>query len=138
MSVSGCVLPVKTQSSRRRRRRTRIDVARTTLVAIEQGQRRARMIELQKLAKAYGTSVNALLRQEAIHVDFAPRFRKLIGSRDAAAAEAAELMANLARAEAELENLLGVRRAPKLSRGAAYLTWRCAGASRTRRDGVAA
>ncbi len=87
-----------------------IDVARTTLVAIEQGQRRAKMSELQKLAKAYGTSINALLRREAIQVDLVPRFRKLIGSKDAAAAEAAELMANLARAEVELENLLGVRR----------------------------
>ena len=87
-----------------------IDVARTTLVAIEQGQRRVRMGELQKLAKAYRTSVNALLRQEAIHVDLAPRFRKLIESKDVAAAEAADLMANLARAEVELENLLGVRR----------------------------
>lgn len=87
-----------------------IDVARTTLVAMEQGQRRARMSELQKLAKAYGTSVNALLRKEAIHVDLAPRFRKLIDSKDAAAEEAANLLANLAQAEVELENLLGVRR----------------------------
>ena len=114
-----------------------IDVARTTLVAVEQGQRPARMSELQKLAKAYGTSINALLRREAIQVDLAPRFRKLIGSKDAAAADAAELMANLARAEVELENLLGVRRVQNY-RGAAYLAWRCAGASRARRDGVAA
>jgi Zn-dependent peptidase ImmA (M78 family) len=87
-----------------------IDVARTTLIAIEQGQRRVRMSELQKLAKTYGTSVNALLRQEAIHVDLAPRFRKLIESKDNAATDAADLMANLARAEVELESLLGVRR----------------------------
>jgi Zn-dependent peptidase ImmA (M78 family) len=87
-----------------------IDVARTTLIAIEQGQRRVRMSELQKLAKTYGTSVNALLRQEAIHVDLAPRFRKLIESKDNAATNAADLMANLARAEVELESLLGVRR----------------------------
>jgi Zn-dependent peptidase ImmA (M78 family) len=87
-----------------------IDVARTTLVAMEQGQRRARMSELQRLARAYGTSVNALLRKEAIHVDLAPRFRKLIDSKDSAAEEAANLMANLAQAEVELENLLGVRR----------------------------
>src|SRR5258708_9362017 len=54
--------------------------------------------------------MKGLFRQEAVHVDFAPRFRKLMGSKDAAAADAAELMANLARAEVELENLLGVRR----------------------------
>jgi Zn-dependent peptidase ImmA (M78 family) len=87
-----------------------IDVARTTLVAIEQGQRRVRLDELQKLAKAYKTSINALLRQESIHVDIAPRFRKLFNSKDKAAAEAAELLANLAKAEVELENLLGIRR----------------------------
>jgi transcriptional regulator with XRE-family HTH domain len=40
-----------------------IDVARTTLVAIEQGQRRVRMDEIQKLASAYGTSANAILRR---------------------------------------------------------------------------
>src|SRR5271170_2074329 len=82
-----------------------IDVARTTIVAIEQGQRRVRLAELQKLAKTYGTSVNALLRREAIHVDLAPRFRKLIESKDKAASDAADLMANLAKAEVELENL---------------------------------
>lgn len=88
-----------------------IAVARTTLVAIEQGQRRLRMDELQKLAKHYGLSVNALLRREAIHVDLMPRFRKVVGIQDVAATQATELLANLARAEVELENLLGVKRA---------------------------
>jgi len=86
-----------------------IGVARTTIVAIEQGLRRVRINELQSLAKAYRTSVNALLRREAVHVDLAPRFRKLNGNRDGAAA-AAELLTDLARAEVELENLLGVQR----------------------------
>jgi Zn-dependent peptidase ImmA (M78 family)/DNA-binding XRE family transcriptional regulator len=86
-----------------------IGVARTTIVAIEQGERRARINELQQLSKLYGTSVNALLRQESVHVDLAPRFRKVVGSDDAAA-DAAELMAELAKAEVELENLLGVKR----------------------------
>lgn len=86
-----------------------IDVARTTLVAIEQGQRRIRMGELQKLAKLYGTSVNALLRDEAIQVDLAPRFRKVFGTSDAAGDAATKLMADLAKAEVELENLLGVK-----------------------------
>src|SRR5437016_7000957 len=92
-----------------------IDVARTTLVAMEQGQRRVRMNELQRLARRYGTSVNALLRQEAVHVDLTPRFRKVFVSHAradsaAAEAEAAQLLSNLARAEVELENLLGVKR----------------------------
>jgi Zn-dependent peptidase ImmA (M78 family)/DNA-binding XRE family transcriptional regulator len=87
-----------------------IDVARTTIVAMEQGQRRVRMGELQKLAKAYRMSVNALLRQEAVHVDLAPRFRKMFDAKDTAAVQAADLLANLAKAEVELENLLGVKR----------------------------
>lgn len=88
-----------------------IAISRTTLVAIEQGQRRVRMDEMQQLAKLYSTSVNALLRRESIHVDLMPRFRKLIGSNDFAAAAATELLSNLARAEVELENLLGIKRA---------------------------
>lgn len=86
-----------------------IGVARTTIVAMEQGERRVQMSELQQLARLYGTSVNALLRRESVHVDLAPRFRRMVGS-DEAAAQAAELMANLAKAEVELENLLGIRR----------------------------
>ena len=39
-----------------------------------------------------------------------PRFRKTIGSDDAGATEAAVLLASLAQAEAELEDLLGVKR----------------------------
>lgn len=60
--------------------------------------------------KLFGTSVNALLRREAVHADFAPRFRKLDGNRDGAVDAAADLLAGLARAEVELENLLGVQR----------------------------
>jgi len=87
-----------------------IGVARTTIVAIEKGERRARMNELQQLAKLYRTSVNAVLRREAVHVDLAPRFRKLDGNHSGATDAAAELLANLAKAEVELENLLGVQR----------------------------
>lgn len=88
-----------------------ISVARTTLVAVERGQRRVRIDELQQLAKTYGVSVNAILRREAVHVDLVPRFRKLFDAKDFAAAAATELLANLARAEVELENVLGVKRA---------------------------
>jgi Zn-dependent peptidase ImmA (M78 family)/DNA-binding XRE family transcriptional regulator len=87
-----------------------IEIARTTLVAIEQGQRRVRMSELQRLARLYSTTVNALLRQEAVHVNLTPRFRKLANSSGAAANAAVQLMSDLARAEVELENLLGVKR----------------------------
>lgn len=86
-----------------------INVARTTLVAMEQGQRRVRIDELQKLALLYMVSVNALLRQEAVHVDLAPQFRKLITTEDDASRAASQLLTDLASAEVELENLLGIR-----------------------------
>ena len=85
-------------------------VARTTLVAMEQGRRRVRIDEVQHLARLYGTSVNAVLRREAVHVDLVPRFRKLPTANDEAAERAARLLTDLVRAEVELENLLGITR----------------------------
>lgn len=90
---------------------TAIEVARTTLLAIEKGQRRVRMSELQELARLYRTTVNALLRQEAVHVDLTPRFRRIGETPDKATTLAVQLMSELAKAEVELENLLGVKRA---------------------------
>ena len=87
-----------------------IRVARTTLLAIEKGQRRWQPAELQRLAVAYGTSANEVLRRESVHVDLAPRFRKDDRYVDAEAGEAARILARLVRAEVELENLLGVQR----------------------------
>ena len=85
-----------------------INVARTTLVAIEKGQRAARTAELLPLARLYGTSVNSLLRRESVYVDLVPRFRKLPECKDKSSATAARLLADLVRAEVELENLLGI------------------------------
>jgi Zn-dependent peptidase ImmA (M78 family)/DNA-binding XRE family transcriptional regulator len=87
-----------------------IDMSRTTLIAIEQGQRRVRTDELLKLSKLYGTSVNALMRVQAIHVDLSPKFRKVVGDRDETGRAASQLLADLAKAEVELEDLLGVSR----------------------------
>lgn len=89
---------------------TDLRVARTTLVAMEQGRRRVRTNELQHLARLYRTSVNALLRREAVHVDLVHRFRKLWTASDESIEQAACLMNDLVRAEVELENLLGVTR----------------------------
>lgn len=88
----------------------KIEFARTTLVAIEKGQRRVKIDELQKLAQCYETSVNALLRRESVHVDLVPRFRKLQKSTEDASSSAAQLLTDLAKAEIELENLLGIKR----------------------------
>jgi Zn-dependent peptidase ImmA (M78 family) len=68
------------------------------------------MDELQKLAMAYRTSANALLRHEAVHLDMVPRFRKLSESGDDAVERASQLLNDLVRAEVELENALGVSR----------------------------
>ena len=89
---------------------TNLRVARTTLVAMEQGRRRVRTNELQHLARLYGTSVNALLRREAVHVDLVHRFRRLWTASDESLERAACLMNDLVRAEVELENLLGITR----------------------------
>ena len=87
-----------------------VEIARTTLLAIEKGNRRVRMEELQRLARVYGTSVNTILRRESVFVDLVPRFRKLVTSTDQASAHAAHLLSDLVRAEVELENILGVER----------------------------
>lgn len=87
-----------------------LGIARTTLVAIEQGQRRVRVQELQQFAQLYKTSVNALLRREAAQVDMAPRFRKAASHLDPSTEAAADLLNSLVRAELELEELLGVER----------------------------
>jgi Zn-dependent peptidase ImmA (M78 family)/DNA-binding XRE family transcriptional regulator len=86
------------------------DMARTTLVAIEQGQRRIRTDELQVLARLYKTSANALLREEAVHVDLAPRFRRMADAQSEGIEEAVALLSDLARAEVELENILGIKK----------------------------
>lgn len=87
-----------------------IGAARTTIVAIEQGKRRVQIDELQKLAAAYNTSANAILRRAAVHMDMVPRFRKLHESEDEAVEHASRLLNELVRAEVELEDSLGIVR----------------------------
>jgi Zn-dependent peptidase ImmA (M78 family)/DNA-binding XRE family transcriptional regulator len=86
-----------------------LDVARTTLVAIEQGQRRPRVDELQKLAVLYGLSLNELLRQDCVRVDLRPRFRHT-GEQSDKLQAAIELLNRLVQAEVEFEDLLGIQR----------------------------
>lgn len=83
-------------------------MARTTLLAIEKGERRVRIEELQTLALQYNVSVNALLRREAVHIDLVPRFRRLNEAADPEVEVAVRLLNDLVSAEVELENLLGI------------------------------
>jgi Zn-dependent peptidase ImmA (M78 family)/DNA-binding XRE family transcriptional regulator len=87
-----------------------VGIARTTLVAIEKGQRSARIDELQALSRCYGVSVNSLLRRQAVHVDLVPRFRSLLETGEAGIDQAARTLNDLVRAEVELENILGIQR----------------------------
>ena len=87
-----------------------IGMSRPTLVSIEQGARRVRILELQVLARHYGVSANALLRREAVHTDLVPRFRRLRETEDEHKAEAIQLFNDLIKADIELENVLGIER----------------------------
>jgi Zn-dependent peptidase ImmA (M78 family)/DNA-binding XRE family transcriptional regulator len=97
---------------------TAIGVARTTMVAIEKGERRIHAAELLKLAIAYGQSVNDLLRDRPQLPAFAPQFRsqRVNWPEDSAVFDAsiAEFEA-LCQDYLELEQLAGapqVRQAP--------------------------
>jgi Zn-dependent peptidase ImmA (M78 family)/DNA-binding XRE family transcriptional regulator len=84
-----------------------LDVARTTLIAIEKGERRVRREELAVLTSLYKVSLNELLRDTAIRVELGTRFRALPGTEASMAEPAAMLLNDLAAAAVELESLLG-------------------------------
>lgn len=85
----------------------KLAVARTTMVAIERGERPARPEELYVLAELYGTSVNALLRGPSVHVDLVGQFRWGRGQKDEKLAkEAVNQLHKLATAYVELERRL--------------------------------
>lgn len=86
---------------------TALQVARTTLVALEKGQRRVRADELKAMADIYGASASSLLRESAVHVELSPRFRALNEKDDEDANHAARLLNDLTAAQLELERLTG-------------------------------
>lgn len=90
------------------------DMSRTTLVAIEQGNRPVKDAELIALTDLYEITLNQLLRREAVHVDLVPRFRKIRGSLNDAFETAIETLNDFVTAEVELENLLGIKRQSNL------------------------
>lgn len=83
-------------------------VARTTLVAIERGERSARAEELVALAGVYGTNTNTLLRKTALSVDLVAQFRRPANSsvKEEDAVEAVRLLHRLATSTVELERRL--------------------------------
>ena len=93
---------------------SKANISRTTLVAIEQGKRPVKDGELVTLTDLYGVTLNQLLRQEAVHVNLVPRFRKMGGNVGAAFDNAITALNHFVSAEVELENLLGIHRQSNL------------------------
>lgn len=82
------VLGQRLQEARTRRGLTQqeaadwLTVARTTITAIEKGERRIRPHELVKLAQFYGTQVSELVRQRPPAESFAVQFRTFLRRED--------------------------------------------------------
>ena len=93
---------------------SKANMSRTTLVAIEQGKRPVKDGELITLTDLYGVTLNQLLRQEAVHVDLVPRFRKMGDNVETAFENAITTLNDFVTAEVELENLLGINRQSNL------------------------
>lgn len=85
-----------------------LGMARTTLVAIEKGQRVVKPSELLAFARLYGVSAGKLVSTDAVHVDLAVKFRRAEGKEASrAATEALALLNRLATGAVQLERLLG-------------------------------
>src|SRR5438309_2958037 len=86
-----------------------IEVARTTITAIEKGERRIKAGELIKLARAYGRQVSDFVRQRPRFESFQPQFRgpylpTTIDER--AIAPSIEILEELCRDYLELEEIM--------------------------------
>lgn len=86
-----------------------LGLARTTLLAIEKGQRPVKPDETLALARLYGVSVGQLTSPDAIHVDLASTFRRTEGKDSSqAATQALALLDRLVTGAVQLERLLGL------------------------------
>lgn len=116
VSVSTAEIGERLRCARERAGLTQLDaarilgVARTTIVAIEQGKRKPKLAEVQILANEYGTTANAIYRLEAVSVQLLPQFRSALHSPRSSSLQAAEVLHELVSAELELENALGIVR----------------------------
>jgi Zn-dependent peptidase ImmA (M78 family)/transcriptional regulator with XRE-family HTH domain len=92
----------------------RVGMSRTTLVAIEKGERRPNNAELVRLGDVLKASVHDLLRETLVRTEISPRFRVGFGVDKASGpiAEAVERLRALGARYAELERIHGLHRAP--------------------------
>jgi Zn-dependent peptidase ImmA (M78 family)/DNA-binding XRE family transcriptional regulator len=85
-----------------------LGMSRTTLGAIEKGQRSVRPEELLAFASLYGVSAGKLTSPDAIHVDLSAKFRRAEGKEASkAVTQALSLLTRLATGAVQLERLLG-------------------------------
>jgi Zn-dependent peptidase ImmA (M78 family)/DNA-binding XRE family transcriptional regulator len=87
-----------------------MDIARTTVVAIEKGERRVTPHELIKMAALYGRGVSDFVSRQFVVEAFAPQFRAALGvaeSHESELEEASELQV-LAENYVELERIFGM------------------------------
>jgi Zn-dependent peptidase ImmA (M78 family)/DNA-binding XRE family transcriptional regulator len=82
-------------------------LSRTTLLAIEKGERKVRPLELLEFSRLYGISINELLHDEAVQINIEARFRAFSDTERFRAQPAVTLINELASAEVRLEALLG-------------------------------
>jgi Zn-dependent peptidase ImmA (M78 family)/DNA-binding XRE family transcriptional regulator len=88
---------------------TQLSMARTTLVAIERGQRRVKPDEMTALSQLYGVSVGRLVAPDTIHVDMSAKFRRVGDKNESnSVASAISLLNSLAVGAVELERSLGM------------------------------
>ena len=86
-----------------------LDLSRTTVTAIERGDRQVSPQDLVAFAKLYGVSVNNLLRDSSVHVDLVAQFRRnlTVPKHGNEGVDCLRLLHRLATACAELERRLG-------------------------------
>jgi Zn-dependent peptidase ImmA (M78 family)/transcriptional regulator with XRE-family HTH domain len=88
-----------------------LGLARTTLVAIEKGERRPTNAELMKLSDVLATSIHDLLREGYLRTELSPRFRmEASDSQSVAVASAVERLRVFGTRYVELEQLQKLRR----------------------------
>jgi Zn-dependent peptidase ImmA (M78 family)/transcriptional regulator with XRE-family HTH domain len=118
--ISSQQLGERLTDARKRAKLTQADVAdgvgiaRTTLVAIEKGERRPSNAEILRLAEILKTSVHDLLRETFVRTEISPRFRAGFGvdKKSSPIAGAVERLRMFGARYATLERLHELRRVP--------------------------
>lgn len=116
--ISSQELGQRLAAARKRQKLTQADlaaklgVARTTVVAMEKGERRPTSAELVLAAENLALSLNELLREHGVIGDVAPRFRMgpVAGIDASEGAQAVERVRTMAIRYVELERLHGIER----------------------------